>query len=208
MCPHTTVYMCLVFRLVFRDETRVHYMCPHTTIYQTYRILVYICVLILLYICVLILLYTRPHNTIYIYVSSCYLMCVLAPLYVSSYSYICPHATICVLILLYTNLQLYLSSSSYSYMCLHTTIFVVLILLYICVLILQYTCVLVLLYMRQWGRRLQQARAGVDSFCFSLPFCSQGSFGSVVCGQMHTSTRHICRRSMGALRYIYSRQIS
>ena len=193
-------------------------MCPHTTIYQTYRILPYICVLILLYICVLILLsfsyyyiYICPHATVYL--SSYYYICVLILLCMSSYY--CK----CVLILLCMNLQLYLSSSSYSYMCLHTpmcprtTIFVSSY-SYTCphttiyVSLCYHVCVLILLYMRQWGRRLLQARAGVDSICFSLPFCSQGSFGSVVCGQMYSSTRHICSRYTGALRYMYVRQIS
>jgi len=83
-------------------------MC-HTPIYVSSY---YICVLILLYMCskptiyVSSYHYMRPHTTI----------CVLILLDVSSYCYMCPHTAICVLILLYV--------SSYYYVCPHTTVHV------------------------------------------------------------------------------------
>jgi hypothetical protein len=67
MCPHTTIYICVLILLYVSSYC---YMCPHTTM----------CLLILLYMC--------PHTTIC--VSSYYHTCVLILLYM------CPHAAICV----------------------------------------------------------------------------------------------------------------
>jgi hypothetical protein len=123
--------------------------------------------LLLYYIYVLILQYTRL-TVYYIYV--------LKLLYTRhTTTYICPHTTIYMCL----HPTFHWSSYYYAYICPHATIYLS---------SYDYICVLILLYMRQWGRRLLQARAGVDSICFSLPFCSQGSFGSVVCGLTYSST--------------------
>ncbi len=77
-------------------------------------------------LCVLILLSMCPHTSVYVssyyYVYSYYCLCVLILLSMcttlSSLHYMCPHTTVCVLILLY--------------MCPHTTTCVRILLLYMC----------------------------------------------------------------------------
>ncbi len=122
MCPHTTIYVSSCY---YTCVLILLYMCPHATIYVSsyYNMCPHATTHVssYSYICVVMLLYLCPHTLADVCAEAdffCFWM-IFFPgrtqiplyvwlLYVSSYCYMCPHPSTCVLILLYVSSYYYI----------------------------------------------------------------------------------------------------